>query len=98
MASWNEPFLNIVERLLWKSIGLASAILPLIILACNVIEHKSRSRSFFERYARVAISLFTPIYCIVRVILIVLIFLSFRSLPSGVYDTPNWLEFLPFFH
>ena len=40
------------------------------------------------------------VYCIARLILLILLGHSFQSLPKGVYDTKDvpWLSFIPFIH
>lgn len=45
-----------------------------------------------------AISIYLLLHIGFRIILIVLIFLSFRNMPPEVYETRGWLAFFPSFH
>lgn len=97
LTSWNEQFSSTSLQALWRVISIASAALPVAVLAVLILCDSFENTKYEEILERSAFFIFV-IHCLVRMILIVLLFYSFRRLPSGVYDTQDWLDFIPFFH
>lgn len=94
LASWNEEFSNGGMLTLWKVISVTSAVLPVGAVALGVLDALINPSDDIPFYGYV----FLAVHILVRIILIILLFYSFRDLPSGVYDTQDWLSFIPFFH
>lgn len=97
LASWNEQFPSTSLQALWRVISIASAALPVVALAVLTL-HDSFKDIKYKDISGLTGSFMFVMHGLVRMILIVLLFYSFRRLPSGVYDTQDWLDFLPFFH
>ncbi|KAG2362833.1 hypothetical protein BDR07DRAFT_1283656 [Suillus spraguei] len=88
---WNDLFQWHAEQMIWRvgSLAIASASLSLFLLSSYTIW---RSENRITACALVASAF---IYAVARVTLLVLMLASFRSLPSGVYDTVAWTKFIP---
>ncbi|KAG1848942.1 hypothetical protein DFJ58DRAFT_704881 [Suillus subalutaceus] len=91
---WNYPFQWHTEQMLWRvaSIVTASASVPFLLIFGWVILSHAPHDSWVVRFAVVAIAF---ISITTRVTVIVLILLSLRSLPPGIYDTVAWTTFVP---
>lgn len=94
LASWNQPFPNVHLRALWKALSVISFIMPIATTACLWL----CGRVISSRYEDTCFFVVAAVHCSIRLAVIFLIFYSFRSLPSGVYETESWLDFVPFFH
>ena len=93
LALWNVQFSSSTMRVLWRTFSGFSAALPLLCLFLLVVGLNTELKGF--AYLFVAA---TGLHVLSRLVLIVLVFYSFHSLPADVYITPSWLEFFPFFH
>ncbi|KAG2123635.1 hypothetical protein BD769DRAFT_1469617 [Suillus cothurnatus] len=91
---WNYLFQWHMEQMLWRavSIFMISASVSLPIFGCLISLRILLSDSWVTKFALVTIAF---IYIATRVIVIVLITLSLRSLPPGAYDTVAWTTFIP---
>lgn len=97
LASWNVPFQNIHASRLWRAISVASVALPVICLVFTGLAGAIDNAKYEATATRTMVfSLF--VHALARAILIILLFYSFTALPSGVYTTLDWLDFLPFIH
>ena len=99
LASWAVPFPDHRMRIFWKTLCIASAIIPLAIMVLAWMDAllfptNDNDNDVLGNCGAIVIAL----HHLVRLVLIALIFYSFKSLPSRVYDTQDWLDFLPFFH
>ncbi|KAG1741707.1 hypothetical protein EDB19DRAFT_708903 [Suillus lakei] len=96
---WNFMFQGHAEQILWRTASLVIVSTPVSILlsfGCLVwVDGQTTEHvvAFVAGLFTVFASMF--IYIVARITLLVLILLSFRSLPSGVYDTIAWTEFIP---
>ncbi|KAG2029927.1 hypothetical protein BDR03DRAFT_226181 [Suillus americanus] len=95
---WNYLFQTYTQHMLWRAASLGIAGAPILLfldleygiwLGRNVREY----RYFIITFATIS----SLIYITARVTLILLMLLSFRSLPLGVYDTVVWTQFIPHF-
>jgi hypothetical protein len=91
---WNF-FQGHTEQILWRAASLAIISAPVLILP--FWGYVIKTGNFEPRPADVVPIVSIVIYSIARVILIVLIFMSFRSLPPGTYDTVTWTDPIPHF-
>jgi hypothetical protein len=96
---WNFSFQGHTERLLWRNACLAvlwSSVSLSISSGLSILQEKLGSPRVDSTYFTTTIILISGIvYIAARLILIVLILLSFRSLPPHVYDTVAWTKFIP---
>lgn len=90
LASWNEQFSSSRISYFWKLLSIASAVLPFTSVVA--ITAPSNTFSYFVCFMLISI------HIAVRLCVIVVLFYSFASLPSAVYNTQSWLNFMPFFH
>lgn len=99
LACWNVEFPNNNGQVLWRYCSVALIVLPvvvfIIILGAAIIDKRWVTRAM----NMIALPLIT-LYCVARIILLILIGHSFQSLPAGVYDTSSisWISFIPFYH
>ncbi|KAG1720369.1 hypothetical protein EDB19DRAFT_1885187 [Suillus lakei] len=93
---WNYLFQRHTQHMLWRAASLGIACAPVLLfldleygmwLGRNV----SKYRYFIITFATIS----SLIYIAARVTLIVLMLLTLRSLPLGVYDTVVWTQYLP---
>jgi hypothetical protein len=105
---WNVLFQGRAEQILWRAASLAIVSAPVSIFLLNSyaiwkghfwLDHFWRDNSWLDHFGEaiaflvVFASFFT--YVFARATLIVLILMSFRSLPPGIYDTVTWTKFIP---
>jgi hypothetical protein len=93
---WNFLFPGHIEQLLWRVASIWIAYLFGAIMWCYLAERlwKSFTRRGPASPNRVA-TLIVISYISARLTIIVLMVLSLRSLPPGVYDTVAWTQFIP---
>jgi hypothetical protein len=99
VAAWNWEFPSSTARELWRIFAIAATgagpvtiLVVLVILALDDFEI-----STLESVAKFLIFFLLFVYVASRIGLVVLIFYCFSSMPAGVYETVNWLQFLPHF-
>jgi hypothetical protein len=98
VAAWNWDFPSSTARALWRIFAIAATGAgPVIILVLLVIVALEDSIDIPERVAKVLVSFLLFVYLAARIGLVVLIFYCFSSMPAGVYETVNWVQFLPHF-
>ena len=99
LACWGVEFPNSNGKILWQYCTILLVALPLwvffIILGAAIIQ-KNWVTVVMNQIALTSI----VVYCIARIILLILLGQSFESLPAQVYDTGNisWLDLIPFIH
>ncbi|KAG2130720.1 hypothetical protein DEU56DRAFT_954638 [Suillus clintonianus] len=94
---WNVLFQGHTEQILWRAASLMVASAPvfiLLIFGCAILLEVTEGH-WGENVARFAAVIMVAIYVAARITFIVLLLLSFRSLPPGVYDTVAWTKFIP---
>ncbi|KAG2068156.1 hypothetical protein BDR04DRAFT_1057119 [Suillus decipiens] len=108
---WNVLFPGRTEQILWRAASLAIVSAPLSIFLLNTyairLDHFWLDRFWLDRswlnhwsnlveaVAFLAILASFLAYAVARITVIVLILMSFRSLPLGVYDAVAWTKFIP---
>jgi hypothetical protein len=90
---WNDTFQGRTEQLLWRVASLEIVLTPVAILMLSYFLWADDSEG--EVVASVGLVVGAVIYMVARVTLIVLLLMSLRSLPPGVYDTVAWTKFIP---
>jgi hypothetical protein len=100
--AWNFLFQRRTEQLLWRSacLMILSSLVSVSICSDPALSILRRKWKFLDSDSMgfVTGTIFITscfAYIAARLILVVLIFLSFRSLPPGVYDTVAWTKFIP---
>ena len=94
LSAWNWTFPSIAEKYLWRSAALiaTAAVVPTAIL----LPLLGTGSHTWQRYIVLCFNYpLCGLYLLCRTILIVQIFLCFRAMPEGVYETVNWTSFLP---
>jgi hypothetical protein len=97
---WNFLFQSHTEQLLWRNACLAvlsSSVSLSISSGFGILQDKWESlrSNHMIAFTTTIILISGFAYIAARLILIVLMLLTFRSLPSGVYDTVAWTKFIP---
>ncbi|KAF2267305.1 hypothetical protein CC78DRAFT_457383 [Lojkania enalia] len=99
--AWNWHFPTAMECLLWRVAAVMSTValpiaLPMFIFSivrffsCDGFRDSSKSM-----ICQVMFHIVTLFYLLARVYLIVEVFISLRALPSDVYKSVEWVNFLP---
>jgi hypothetical protein len=90
--AWGFHFATSTEALLWRVSSLIIVCFaPLGVFGYWMRKHKvmgPKTHDYTEVFGN-------WVYLLVRTYLMVEVFIAFRSLPKGVYDTVVWLQFLP---
>ncbi|KAG1817837.1 hypothetical protein EV424DRAFT_1324198 [Suillus variegatus] len=93
---WNTLFQGHTEQILWCAASLVIVFIPFLALLSIGYNHSPYDlKDPYYGIIAICCSLFISVYIVARVTLIVLILMSFRSLPPGVYDTVAWTKFIP---
>jgi hypothetical protein len=97
-VGWNYFLQKPTEQVLWHvaSLAILCAPMPSLIYYCFMIP-KWFKKLDVDGFFSFVMLLAGFAYIAARLTLIVLIFLSFQSLPPGVYDTVTWTTFIPHF-
>ncbi|KAG2136377.1 uncharacterized protein EDB93DRAFT_1072548, partial [Suillus bovinus] len=82
-------------RAIWRVASLSIASVPIAILLLNISINWLNDDSIVEALLGFVWLVSLVTYIVARVTLIVLILMSFRSLPPGVYETVAWTKFIP---
>ncbi|KAG1741713.1 hypothetical protein EDB19DRAFT_709255 [Suillus lakei] len=100
---WNVLFHGHAGQILWRAASLAIVCTPVsifLVFSCGIWLNGQTTMHLVHVVVGIAVlvTAFTSIviYIIARGTLLVLILLSFLSLPSGVYDTVAWTNFIPY--
>ncbi|KAI0753365.1 hypothetical protein C8Q80DRAFT_1267772 [Daedaleopsis nitida] len=97
LACWNVEFPNSNGQVLWRYCTLLIIILP-VVVSFIIMGAAIILRGWVtDAMNKMALTLIV-IYCVARLILLILLGHSFQSLPAGVYDTVSWLSFIPSIH
>ncbi|KAG2111833.1 hypothetical protein DEU56DRAFT_935330 [Suillus clintonianus] len=96
---WNYLFHRHAEHMLWRAASISIACAPVLILLHCVYLMWTFSFAYLGGVIAVLLMFIsTLIYIVARIMLIVLMIMSLRSLPLGVYDTVAWTTFIPHFN
>jgi hypothetical protein len=103
LIGWSYAFPSHTEQLLWRVSSLAITCLPIVIWGAAVIyQSLNRSRGLLALVAkhtcRFSVTMGSTLYITSRVVLLVLPFLSLRSLPPDAYRTVSWTMLIPHLH
>ena len=91
ILAWNFSFPSSIEQLLWRIASVFCIVLPVGVIVLAYNGYVSLNPDIVV-WSVISILL---IYCLVRVILLVEVFASLRSIPAGVYQTVDWSLYIP---
>jgi hypothetical protein len=95
-AAWQFQFPSYIERLLWKISAISVTGGPILIgLFFTLITNTTSS--WTKTLGFVGFAFVLILYIFVRLTLIVLSFMTLRSLPPGAFHTADWTHFIPHF-
>ena len=93
--AWNFEFPTVVERWLWRASGgcimFMAAISPICLRRFRIVS--SWKDIIADR--GIAVICLGVVYLVLRLYLMVEVFIAFRAMPAGVYDTPDWTLYVP---
>ena len=97
--AWSYSFPSHVEQILWRVsciviMGVPGAYFLMYIVAALFL-HAEYLTYFLQPLLKIVIPPLLSVYCIGRIALFVLAFMSLRALPSGAYETIHWTTFIP---
>jgi len=92
LLGWNFDFSSTVEQWLWRAGSIGCFVLP-ILLALLLIYPEFPTLPTND----LCFVILFVLYILVRVALFVEMFVSLRSVPAGVYQTPRWSNYIPSF-
>ncbi|KZT19425.1 hypothetical protein NEOLEDRAFT_1245852 [Neolentinus lepideus HHB14362 ss-1] len=98
--AWSLEFPSHAEQILWRSCSLAITCLPtaeaMVTLLLPVVDELPESKiNILATILWVLIIIFPLLYVAARITLLVLAFLSLKSLPPAAYQTVLWTNFIP---
>jgi hypothetical protein len=83
--AWNFFFSTFAERVIWRLASVLTVVLPLLITANLVIQD----------LGEFTLMVLTLVYVPVRLYLMVEPFVTFRSVPVGIFYTVDWSSWIP---
>jgi hypothetical protein len=98
-VAWTSQFPSRMEQMAWRMCSIAMVCVPLLFLF--PIAHASRpsgnarKSNWLQHIADMCTVLGCVLYVLARSIILVLAFISLRSLPPGAYQTVDWTTYLP---
>ncbi|KAG2109821.1 hypothetical protein DEU56DRAFT_749915 [Suillus clintonianus] len=96
---WNYLFQRHAEHMLWRAASLGIACAPVLLFLAIGCRIWIGPPGNIGQVIMMLVTIISPfIYIVARIIIIVLMMLSLRSLPLGVYDTVAWTTFIPHFN
>jgi hypothetical protein len=89
--AWGFHFATTTEALLWRASSLTIVGIGLL----GVFPYWIRKRGFIgQKTLDNGLIFFKWVYMLVRTYLMVEVFIAFRSMPKGVYNTVDWLQYV----
>jgi hypothetical protein len=102
LSAWDDYFPTATERWLWiacsLATGAAGVFLALFFLATQKVKAFESLEHFIKNNKAVKwtlASVVTPMFILARVFIVVEAFISLRRAPEGIYQTPEWSNYLP---
>lgn len=98
LAAWNWEFPSSTVRELWRIFAITTTgtgPATILVVSVGVVVEKFYTNT--DMFVSIVFYIFIFAYAASRIGLVVLILYCFSSMPAGVYETVNWLQFLPHF-
>jgi hypothetical protein len=89
VVAWNFHFPSYAEKILWRISSTGCAALPTLLLIWNRLDY------FGGLVHEVATMTIICSYALFRAYMFVEMFVSLRSVPASVYQTPQWSQYFP---
>lgn len=105
--AWSSHFPSATEKLAWRTASLVIAAAPVITIVASMINLLwilgiiDRGHKFIKPFIRwPTFAVLVPytgllLYVLARILLLVLMFTTLRSLPSAAYETVYWTTWVP---
>lgn len=93
LVGWDFYFPSRYEQLFWRISSVGCSVLPLIILGFSQLRVTRKRERALDNLAYCTIG----IYSLCRLYMFIEMFISLRSIPLGVYQTPQWSQYFPGF-
>ena len=100
LAAWNYQYPSQIEAWLWRASCLLIGTLPLGLIYAEYVEHWVKDSApnvaaqWHQKIQPVCLYTVYTTYPIARIFLIFEVFISLRSVPSGIYQQPDWTTYL----
>ncbi|KAF9457845.1 hypothetical protein BDZ94DRAFT_1174788, partial [Collybia nuda] len=96
-VAWNSSFPTQPEKILWQVAAVLVVAVPFLFFlgAATVLRKGKINRPYYAIIFNGILPLGVLTYVIARVILMVLPFMSLRSLPTGAFKDIEWVKFIP---
>jgi hypothetical protein len=105
VAAWRFLFPSTAELMIWRVCSLLITLVPLttLLIPPFIFFYNWRRGYYYNlggmdriaKIARISFLLCMSVYFAARIILLVQMFLCFRSMPADVYVTVEWLQYVP---
>lgn len=97
-ALWNTAFPSRTEQILWRVAAISVTVVPVIFFLDAIYLYGRNPTEFYvDLTYYFVVPLGVTIYIIARALLMVLPFLSLRSLPPDAYKDVDWTAYIPHF-
>jgi hypothetical protein len=96
-VAWSFQFPSHPEQLLWRIASLSITCSPMVLVFAGLVVDLDTLLPDWLQFVPVPIGLVVSpvLYVLSRVALLVIAFMSLRSLPPGAYETVHWTTFIP---
>ena len=92
-VAWSFQFPSHPEQLLWRIASLSITCSPMVMVFAGLLGDQLDR---LPDWLQIVLLLVSPdLYVLSRVALLVIAFMSLRSLPTGAYETVHWTTFIP---
>ncbi|KAI9451247.1 hypothetical protein F5148DRAFT_986638, partial [Russula earlei] len=89
---WSSTFSSITERTLWRAASVSITVVPLLLPLFMFIRDPDH---WYDLPVAITVLILIGAYLVGRLMLLVLPFLSLRSLPPAAYYVLHWTSFIP---
>lgn len=99
LVGWNFSFPTQREQTIWRVGSVLSGAVPFLWATTGAFFHylQKDRKNRWEGRSSFAHLIFMALYLVIRIILGVEMLVNLRSVPPGVYKTPEWSEYFPWF-
>lgn len=97
--AWDFTFPTYIEQLLWRVASFGVTVMPalalLIVLCAYLVADTKTTEIPYPVFVIYSVGTVYVVYGSFRLVLIVIMLISLRSLPAGVYDEVCWTSLIP---
>lgn len=95
--SWNSTFPTRIEKILWRASSIIMMVSYPLFYSAIELDDYVENYHWSLRVFMLLSFLIIPIYLSARLFVIIEAFMSLRSSPASLYDSPDWIKFIPHF-